>query len=154
MLKRNSSATNQDVIDYCDLLDSSNIDELDHFNLDLVKNQQIQIFIEKIINQLDSNCDDQNMNDIWTQISDEDRINFMNLVKKNSKLFDDIINRWIPWWRKNVWQEPILKEETNDNDDDYDVEENVHLFPVLFSQLEPISKLTSVCILIFSNFIN
>lgn len=143
MLKRNSSATNQDVIDYCDLLDSSNIDELDHFNLDLVKNQQIQIFIEKIINQLDSNCDDQNMNDIWTQISDEDRINFMNLVKKNSKLFDDIINRWIPWWRKNVWQQPILKEETNHNDDDYDVEENVHPFPILFSQLEPISKLTS-----------
>ena len=139
MLKRNSSATNEDLLDYCDLLKGDE-NELESINLDLLQDPRLRQFSERLADRFEA-ADSVDLEKIWFDLTAEEQKEFVDIVNGNEKLFDELIQQWRPWWLRMEWQQAV----TDQDEGDEDPEEDARPFPVFFTQFERISKLTSVC---------
>ena len=142
LLKRNSTATNEEILDYCDLL-RQEADELDTINLDLLKDPQLAKFSEKLATILSDKPELDDLDQIWFDLTTDDQNEFIQLVNGNERLFDELIREWRPWWLRNEWQQAVVDQ--NDPTDDLDEDDITRPFPVFYTKFERLNKLTSVC---------
>lgn len=154
ILKRNSSATEQDILNFYQLMknNDNNDDDggnLDYINLELLKDPKLQVFSQKLIDILYSDDHDENeiknYDQIWFNLTKQDRDEFIHLVNSNSNYFDSLlINQqlfWIPWWNRMMVPKNLENNINNENS-------NIKEFPNLYNKIEQISKLTSVIVVV------
>lgn len=118
-------------------LEHDDDDQIEDINLDFIQNnEKIKKFLMKIlpIVQEQDTIDES----IWNELSDSDQLEFIDIVKGNARLFDNLIQSWQPWWLRSEWQTCV--EEAGD-DQDHD---KIQQYPYIYTQIQPISKLTTV----------
>ncbi|KAH9399297.1 Zinc finger HIT domain-containing protein 2 [Tyrophagus putrescentiae] len=159
LLKRNSTATNEDILDYLDLIngkDNAESDDLESINLDsllLTSSPQLRQFVEKLGARLggdsSSGVSVEALDGAWLQLLDDaDREEFIRLVNGHERLFSGLITQWRPWWRRQAWHRTVSVEsadaaEDEDEEEEDEEEEEGSSYPCLYTQFERISKLTS-----------
>ena len=143
LLKRNASASDDDIVDYLDLLKQDD-DELATINLDLLKDPRLVQFSEKLAGLLSNKNEIDDLESIWFELTEDDQKEFIELVNGNDELFDELIREWKPWWLRAEWQQAVVDQEEDPKDQDDDDEDTSRHFPAFYTKFERINKLTSV----------